>query len=116
MNRFFDGLPNYFSEGFHRLSVQGEIQLNGFHRTGSLIWNWSDFDTHLSGIAALVVSAATDRQVEITMLFSVIYSVDVPEGEDIFRFAPPNFDQLWYETEGDESNEYSYLEGRWENG
>ena len=49
------------------------------------------------------------------MKFSVIYSVDVPEDEDIARYAPPDL-ELWDETEGDESYEYSYLEDRWENG
>ena len=49
------------------------------------------------------------------MQFSVIYSVDCPEDEDISRHAPPDLD-LWDETEGDGQYEYSYLEGRWENG
>lgn len=49
------------------------------------------------------------------MLFSVIYSVDCPEDEDINRFAPPDLD-LWDQTEGDEQYEYGYLEGCWENG
>ena len=49
------------------------------------------------------------------MQFSVIYSVDVPEDENISRFSPPDLD-LWDETEGDEQYEYGYLEGRWENG
>lgn len=50
------------------------------------------------------------------MQFSVIYSVDVPEGEDIDLFAPPNADDLWDQTEDDDQYEYGYLEGRWENG
>lgn len=50
------------------------------------------------------------------MLFSIIYSVDVAEGESIDNYAPPNVEQLWDETEGDEEYGYSYLEGRWENG
>lgn len=50
------------------------------------------------------------------MRFSVIYSVDCPEGEDISRYVPPNVEELWDETEGDESYEYGYLEGRWETG
>ncbi len=50
------------------------------------------------------------------MLFSVIYSVDVPEYEDISRYAPPKAEELWDETEGDESYEYGYLEGAWQNG
>lgn len=49
------------------------------------------------------------------MKFSVIYSVDVPEDEDISRFAPPDL-SLWEETEGDNQYEYGYLEGCWENG
>jgi hypothetical protein len=49
------------------------------------------------------------------MLFSVIYSVDVPEYQNISRFAPPNLD-LWDETEDDDQYEYGYLEGEWENG
>lgn len=49
------------------------------------------------------------------MQFSVIYSVDCPEDENIARYAPPNPD-LWDQTEGDEQYEYSYLEDRWENG
>lgn len=49
------------------------------------------------------------------MLFSVIFSVDVPEFVSIERFAPPNVDELWDETESGES-EYAYLEGDWENG
>jgi hypothetical protein len=50
------------------------------------------------------------------MLFSVIYSVDVPEDVDVSQFAPPQAEDLWYETEGDESYEYGYLEGQWEKG
>lgn len=50
------------------------------------------------------------------MLFSVIYSVDCPEDEDVLDFAPSQVDELWQETEGDEGYEYSYLEGRWEEG
>jgi hypothetical protein len=49
------------------------------------------------------------------MQFSVIYSVDCPEDENIARFAPPDLD-LWDQTEGDERYEYGYLEDRWENG
>ena len=49
------------------------------------------------------------------MRFSVIYSVDCPEDEDISRHAPPDL-ELWDQTEGDEQYEYSYLEDRWENG
>jgi len=49
------------------------------------------------------------------MLFSVIYSVDVPEGVDIGGYAPPQ-PELWDQTEGDESFEYGYLEGSWSEG
>ncbi len=49
------------------------------------------------------------------MQFSVIYSVDCPEDEDITRYAPPDLES-WDETEGDDQYEYSYLEGSWENG
>ena len=47
------------------------------------------------------------------MLFSVIYSVDVPENLDCF--APPHVDELWEETENG-ATEYRYLEGEWTNG
>lgn len=50
------------------------------------------------------------------MKFSIIYSVDVPEDEDVMDDAPPNVEDLWDETEYDDSYEYGYLEGRWENG
>ena len=50
------------------------------------------------------------------MLFSVIYSVDVPEDTAIENYVPPQVDELWDQTEGDESFEYDYLEGPWENG
>jgi len=49
------------------------------------------------------------------MKFSVIYSVDCPDDEDISDFVPPDLD-LWDETEGDNQYEYSYLEGRWAKG
>jgi hypothetical protein len=49
------------------------------------------------------------------MLFSVIYSVDCPEDENISDFVPPDLD-LWDETEGDDQYEYEYLEGRWAKG
>jgi len=45
------------------------------------------------------------------MLFSVIYSVDVPSDEDVLDHAPPKADELWDQTEGDEQYEYDYLEG-----
>lgn len=50
------------------------------------------------------------------MLFSVIYSVDVPEDTNIENYVPPQAEELWDQTEGDESFEYDYLEGLWENG
>ena len=50
------------------------------------------------------------------MLFSVIYSVDVPQGISIKPYTPPQVGRLWTRTEGDEQYEYSYLEGRWEKG
>jgi hypothetical protein len=50
------------------------------------------------------------------MLFSIIYSVDVPEGVEVLDYAPPQVDDLWDETEDDSQYEYSYLEGRWESG
>src|SRR5277367_5124391 len=44
------------------------------------------------------------------MLFSVIYSVDAPEHENIDAFAPPQVEDLWEQTEGDEECE------AWEHG
>lgn len=50
------------------------------------------------------------------MLFSVIYSVDVPEGASVARYVPP-FRKVWSMTEHDDKeSEYSYLEGRWGKG
>lgn len=49
------------------------------------------------------------------MQFSVIFSVDVPQGVSVKEFAPPQVGRLWSMTEAGES-EYSYLEGRWEKG
>lgn len=49
------------------------------------------------------------------MLFSIIYSADVPSDVDITEFAPPDLD-LWDETEDDSEYGYGYLEGRWEEG
>jgi hypothetical protein len=49
------------------------------------------------------------------MLFSIIYSVDVPEDLDIDKYAPPQADELWDMTE-DGRTEYAYLEGDWTNG
>jgi hypothetical protein len=50
------------------------------------------------------------------MLFSVIFSVDVPSGISIKAYTPPQVGRLWTRTEGDEQYEYGYLEGRWEKG
>lgn len=50
------------------------------------------------------------------MLFSVIYSADVPEGVNVEDYTPPQAEDLWAQTEGDEGYEYSYLENSWENG
>ena len=49
------------------------------------------------------------------MQFSVIYSVDVPEGVSVREYAPPQASRLWSLTEAGES-EYSYLEGQWQKG
>ena len=49
------------------------------------------------------------------MQFSVIYSADCPADENIDDFAPPEID-LWDQTEDDNSYDYGYLEGEWENG
>jgi len=48
--------------------------------------------------------------------FSVIYSVDVPEGVSVREYAPPQAGRLWTKTEGDDQFEFGYLEGRWEKG
>jgi hypothetical protein len=51
------------------------------------------------------------------MKFSVIYSADVPGRRGgIRRYAPPEVNKLWTETEGDGQYEYGYLEGRWKRG
>jgi hypothetical protein len=50
------------------------------------------------------------------MQFSVIYSVDTPADVDVLDYAPPQVEELWDATEGDNQYEYSYLEGRWEEG
>ena len=50
------------------------------------------------------------------MLFSVIFSVDDPQGVSIKTYTPPQAGRLWTRTEGDEQYEYGYLEGRWEKG
>lgn len=49
------------------------------------------------------------------MLFSVIYSADVPQGVSIRDYAPPQAPRLWQQTESGPS-EYSYLKGRWTKG
>jgi hypothetical protein len=50
------------------------------------------------------------------MLFSVIYCIDTPADVDILGYAPPRVEELWDATEDDGQYEFSYLEGRWENG
>lgn len=50
------------------------------------------------------------------MLFSVIYSVDTTEDDNIDLYAPPHVEDLWDQTEGDDQREFAYLEGAWENG
>lgn len=52
---------------------------------------------------------------EDAVIFSVIYSVDVPAGVSVREFAPPQVGRLWSMTETGES-EYSYLKGPWEKG
>ncbi|MFO0926153.1 MAG: hypothetical protein U0736_03820 [Gemmataceae bacterium] len=49
------------------------------------------------------------------MLFSVIYSVDVPSNVSLKAYTP-TCPSLWTRTEGDEQYEYGYLEVRWEKG
>lgn len=49
------------------------------------------------------------------MLFSVIYSADVPEGVNVEDYAPPPTTGVWGQT-GAGPTEYAYLEGRWESG
>jgi hypothetical protein len=44
-----------------------------------------------------------------TMLFSVIYSVDLPQGISIKPYTPPQVGRLWTRTEGKEQYDYSYL-------
>lgn len=50
------------------------------------------------------------------MHFSIIYSADTPADVDVLDYAPPQVEELWDETEDDRNYEYSYLEGRWEEG
>jgi hypothetical protein len=57
-----------------------------------------------------------DGSGEKAVLFSVIYSADSPNDVDVARYAPPQAQALWQQTEGDEGYEYGYLEGRWEGG
>lgn len=49
--------------------------------------------------------------------FSVIYSVDVPEGVSVRKYAPPRR-KAWKCTESSqgEDSEYAYLEGKWAKG
>jgi hypothetical protein len=46
------------------------------------------------------------------MLFSVIYSADVPSNVSIRDYAPPSVRRLWTLTEGDSQFEYSFLPRR----
>jgi hypothetical protein len=46
------------------------------------------------------------------MLFSVIFSADVPAGVSIRNYTPPKARSLWTRTESGRS-EYAYLEGSW---
>lgn len=50
------------------------------------------------------------------MHYSVIYSVDIPDGVNMRPFVPPQCKKLWDETEDDSNYEFGYLEGRWEKG
>jgi len=50
------------------------------------------------------------------VLFSVIYSVDVCADDNVLAYAPPQVEELWDQTEGDEEFGYAYLEGCWEGG
>ena len=49
------------------------------------------------------------------MLFSIIYSVDVPRNVGIADYTPPDLCD-WQETEHDDQYEYGYLGGRWKKG
>jgi hypothetical protein len=50
------------------------------------------------------------------MLFSIIYSVDVPRDASVRPYAPPQSRGAWDLTEGDSEYEYGYLGGRWKKG
>lgn len=53
------------------------------------------------------------------MIFSIIYSVDIPSGLSITHYKPPNNQmrrKLWQCTEGDSSYEYGHLGEEWEKG
>jgi len=51
------------------------------------------------------------------MLFSIIYSVDVPRDETVNPYLPrEEILKKMDETEDDDCYEYNYLEGDWENG
>ncbi len=49
------------------------------------------------------------------MLFSVIFSADVPAGVSLKDYKPPKARSLWTRTEGGPS-EYAYLDGAWKRG
>lgn len=51
----------------------------------------------------------------LTMQFSIIYSVDVPDSDSIRPFVPSQR-HLFTQTEGDSQYDYSYLEGEWAKG
>lgn len=48
------------------------------------------------------------------MMFSVIYSLDVPKGYGIKSRRPTS--RAWFQTEGDSEYEYDYLGGKWKGG
>lgn len=50
------------------------------------------------------------------MLFSIIYSVDVPSDVSLNPYRPPHQRKLWWITEENECYDYDYLGGRWRHG
>lgn len=50
------------------------------------------------------------------MLFSIIYSFDIPHDESVKPYLPPQRHKLWDMTEGDEQYQFGYLEGCWKSG
>lgn len=59
-------------------------------------------------------SAATKLSKPLRLLFSVIYSFDLPAKVSVRRFLPKG--RAWRQTEGDEQYDYDYLEGEWKHG